>query len=289
MTTPDEGNAAQVAYWNDRAALTWTAQQARIDAVFAPLTGAALAAAAPRAGERVLDVGCGCGATVLELARRVGAAGHVRGLDVSRPMAARARERIAEAGLANADVQVADAAVQDFTAGGPAGRADLLFSRFGVMFFADPVAAFANLRRAMGEGGRLLFAAWTPLADNPWFAVPLHAGAPLLPEAAPGDPHAPGPFAFAQPGRAADILARAGWRDPAAARHETRMRLAPAGDLEGATDFATRVGPLARALVEADEGARARARAAVAAALRPYDGPDGVALGGAVWLVSARA
>lgn len=280
---PDDGNAAQIAYWNDRAAVTWTAFQDRIDAVFAPLTAIALDEAAPAEGERALDIGCG--ATVLELARRVGPAGHVLGLDVSEPMSARARERIAAAGLGNAEVLVSDASATAF----PRGDADLLFSRFGVMFFADPAAAFANLRRAMRPDGRLLCAAWRPMAENSWFSVPLEAARFLLPPQPPPEPDAPGPFAFADAGRVRRILAEAGWQRVGIEPYDVPMRLAGPGQIENATEFATRVGPLARALAEVEPELRSRVRQAVADALGGYDGPNGVSLSGSIWIVSARA
>ncbi|WP_428487787.1 class I SAM-dependent methyltransferase [Rhodopila sp.] len=280
-----DGNAAQIAYWNDRAAVTWTAFQTHLDAVFAPLTAIAVKAAAPAPNEHVIDIGCGCGATVLELARRVGPSGDVLGVDVSEPMAARARERIASENLANAHVLVSDAATHDF----PPGGADLLFSRFGVMFFTDPTAAFANLRRAMRPGGRLLFACWRPLADNAWFSLPLDAALALLPPQPPFDPHAPGPYAFADAERVRGILTTAGWRDPDAVRHDVPMRLSGPGERDKATEFATRVGPLARLLAEADPDLRAAACQAVATALSPHDGVDGITLQGSIWLVSARA
>jgi SAM-dependent methyltransferase len=279
------GNAAQIAYWNDRAAVTWTTFQEHIDTVFAPLTVVALDAAAPATGERVIDVGCGCGATVLELARRVGPAGHVLGLDVSEAMSARARERIAAEGLGNATVVVDDAATYAF----PRHDADLLFSRFGVMFFADPEAAFVNLRLGMRPGGRLLGTAWRPLAENPWFIVPLAAARPLLPPQPPPEPYAPGPFAFADAERVHSVLAAAGWRGAEIVRHDMPVRLAGVGQLDEATEFATRVGPLARALAEADPDLRSRARQAVRDALRAYDGANGICLAGSIWLVAARA
>jgi SAM-dependent methyltransferase len=283
--TAEQDNAAQIEYWNDQAAITWTTMQDRLDAMFTPLTALALDAAAPAAGERVLDIGCGCGATVLELARRVGPTGGVLGADVSAPMAARARDRIAAAGLGNAQVLVADASTHGFER----GWADLLFSRFGVMFFADPTAAFANLRRGLRPGGRLLFACWRPMKENPWFVVPAQAAAPLLPPSPPMDPDAPGPFAFASPDRVKDILGSAGWTDIAIARQDVPMRLAAAGQIAEAAAFTTRVGGLARALGEATPEVKARAVEAIAAVLPGYDGPNGVCLSGSIWLVSARS
>lgn len=287
MSSPSgaQDNADQIAYWNDRAAETWTAFQERLDALFTPLTGLALDAAAPAPGERVLDIGCGCGATVLALAERVGPTGHVLGLDVSEPMSARARERIAAGRIGNAEVIVADAANRAFAT----ADTDLLFSRFGVMFFADPVTAFANLRRTMRPGGRLLCAAWRPLAENPWFNVPLNAGLPLLPPPPPSDPHAPGPFAFADRARTEGILTSAGWRDVSLTPHDVQMRFAGAGEVEQATEFATRVGALARMLAEVDREVRKTVREAVAKALAAYDSPDGINLTGAIWLIAARA
>ena len=280
-----QDNTAQIAYWNDRAAVTWTTFQERLDTLFEPLTALALDAAAPAPGERIIDVGCGCGATVLALAGRVGATGQVLGLDISEPMAARARERIGAAGLTNARVVVSDAAVHAF----PPDSADLLFSRFGVMFFADPTAAFANLRGAIRQGGRLLCAAWRPLADNPWFIVPQQAARPLLPPQPPADPNAPGPFAFADPDRTLGIFSDAGWHDVALTRHDVPMRFAAAGEVDQATEFATRVGALARMLAEVDPALHPRVRSAVADALRAYDSPAGIMLSGSIWLISARA
>ncbi len=282
----DGPNAAQVAYWNSPASAGWLAEQERFDALFAPLTEAALDSAAPRPGERAVDVGCGCGATVLALARRVGLGGEVLGLDVSERLVGRARERIAEAGLAaQARVELADAALRPFVP-----EAGLLFSRFGVMFFADPVAAFANLRRALRpDGGRMAFVAWRPMAENPWFSVPLRAARArvALPEDAPPEPGAPGPFAFDDPARVRGILHAAGWRGVDVAPHDTALRLAAPGDVEEAARGAARVGPLARALAGAGEETRRAAEAAAAEALRPYDGPGGVLMPGAVWFVSA--
>lgn len=280
-----DGNADQIAYWNDRAAVTWTAFQDRLDAAFSGLTSLAVEAAAPAPGERAIDVGCGCGATVLELARRVGPVGHVLGLDVSAPMAARARERIAAEGLAHARVLVADASSH----AAPEGEADLLFSRFGVMFFADPAGAFANLRRAMRPGGRMLCAAWRSLAENAWFGVPLDAARDLLPPQPPAEPHAPGPFGFADPERVRSVMAAAGWRDVGLSARDVPVRFAAPGELDAAAEFATSVGALARMLAEADDDVRRVARQRVRDALAAHDGADGVVLGGAIWLISARA
>ena len=207
----------------------------------------------------LLDVGCGCGATVLELGRLVAPNGTVLGVDVSVPMLGRARERVAAAALKGVNLVVSDAQTYEF----PRGAVDLLFSRFGVMFFADPVAAFTNLRRTMKQGGRLLFACWRPMAENSWFHVPLNAAKDLLPAQPPADPLAPGPFAFADPERVKRVLAEAGWQDVSATPFDCADEACRAGATRrGRAMFATRVGALARMLGEVDEETRQRARAA---------------------------
>src|SRR6516162_8674444 len=148
------GNAAQIEFWNSAATRAWADQYARMDRAVAALTRELLDLAAPQPGERVLDVGCGPGTTVLELAKHVGPCGHVLGADVSQPSVARTRERIAATGLRQAEAIVADASVRPFAP----DSFDLAFSRFGIMFFSDPMAAFANVRRAMKPGGRLALA-----------------------------------------------------------------------------------------------------------------------------------
>ena len=175
------------------------------------------------------------------------------------------------------------------TAALPKADADLLFSRFGVMFFVDPTAAFTNLRLAMRPGGRLLFAAWRPLADNPWFACRWTPHVRCCRRSLHVDPNAPGPLAFADAERVRRILTTAGWHDITAVRHDVPMRLSDPGKPDQATEFATRVGPLSRLLAEAGPDLHARARSAVAEALKSFDGPDGVSLTGSIWLVSARA
>ena len=281
LSPADSANTDQIAYWNSAAGERWAHLQARIDGVFAPLTAAALAFAAPEPGSRVVDIGCGAGATVLGLAEAVGGSGRVLGVDVSKPMLAVAEQRVAAATLPQATLLLADASTHAFAP----QTFDLVFSRFGVMFFADPVAAFANIKTGLVDGGRLAFACWQPLKANPWFEVPVAALRPLLPPAPPADPLEPGPFAFADPDRVRGILNAAGFDDIRIEPHQTRMNL---GSLTAALDFVTQVGPSSRALGDAEPEARPALIAALRSALAARDSPDGVVLGGAIWLVSAR-
>jgi SAM-dependent methyltransferase len=278
----DGANAEQFRYWNEEAGPAWALHQAKFDQLVAEPGRAALERAAPSAGERAIDVGCGCGATALELAARVGPAGAVLGLDLSAPMLARARERIAEAGLANTRLEQADAQVHAFEA----GAADLVFSRFGVMFFSDPVAAFANLARALHSGGRLAFVCWRALAENPWVRVPMAALAPHLPMPAPADPEAPGPFAFADAARVRGILERAGF---AAIRIEPVdvMLGIPGAGVREAADFLLQMGPSGRAVRESGLRDLEPLARVLVDALAPHATPHGVRMAGAVHVVSA--
>ena len=236
---------------------------------------------APAPGERVLDIGCGCGHTTLALAERLGSTGQATGLDISRPMLEVGRARPVAKGLAAIAFREADAQQDDLGQ----GQWDGVFSRFGVMFFSDPVAAFANLRRSLRPGGRLAFVCWRPFAENDWMRIPMMAALPLLSPPAPADPTAPGPFAFADPERVMGILQGAGFTDLSIAPFDTRIG---GSGLEQTVALTLKVGPLGSALRESPDLAQAVA-AAVKAALEPYETPEGVLMPAAVWLVSARA
>jgi SAM-dependent methyltransferase len=281
----DSPNADQIAYWNSEASVRWLSRQQQLDAMLEPLMLWALDQAAPRSGEQVVDVGCGCGASVLELARRVGPSGAVVGVDVSEPMLGQARERVAGAGFANTTLMLADAS----TAQLGVAKFDLVFSRFGVMFFRNPVQAFANLKQALKPEGRIAFVCWQPLKANPVFLVPLKAAGAFGPPRVAPQPDEPGPFAFGDPERVRRILGDAGLREVMFTPHDLTMRMAGPGDVAAAEEYATQTGPVARVLADLAPEARAAARAAVRDALRRYDGPDGIALAGAIWLVTARS
>ena len=200
-------NAAQAEYWNSVAGRRWTDRQEEQDLVLRPVSDRLIAAADAKPGQRIIDIGCGCGDTTIDFAARVMPGGEVLGLDISEPMLARARER-APSGLP-ARFVLADATVHDFEP----EWADLAVSRFGVMFFADPARSFANLRRGLKPGARLAFACWREARQNPWMMIPLREAkkhAPPLPETNPEDP---GPFAFADDARVRRVLSNAGFAD----------------------------------------------------------------------------
>lgn len=274
-----EPNAQQVAYWNDAAGPTWADLQPPLDRQLAPLGRRAMAALNLRPGERVLDIGCGAGQTTLDLAQAVAPDGHVLGVDISRPLleVARRREGGASVAFLEADAQTHAFKPAEF---------DVVFSRFGVMFFADPEAAFANIHRALKPGGRLAFVCWRSPFENPIMSLPMQAAlAHVQSVPAPPDPGAPGPFAFADAARPTSILATAGFKDIIVTPHDEDVG---PGDLETALALTLRVGPLGAVLRE-NPDQRDAVVGAVRAALAAHDGPDGVKLASATWIVTATA
>ena len=275
-------NEDQIRFWNDKAGRDWVDLQERMDANLAPIGEALIAFAAPTPGMAILDVGCGTGATTLALARMAGPQGKVTGVDVSAPMLRLARRRAEKADLAITFVE-GDASICKFAA-----QHDLIFSRFGVMFFDDPVAAFANLKTMLKPGGRLAFVCWRAPRENPWASAPLTAAKPFLPEQPPPDPLAPGPFAFADSERLKVILAQAGFRDIGIEKQDGVMAMGR--DLDRVAAETLRIGPLSRALGEADDAVRARIVAVVKAAMGTFrNGAGEVAPPTACWLVGATA
>lgn len=250
-----------------------------------PFTAMILEAAALRPGSHVLDVGCGCGGTTLAVARLI-APGQTLGIDLSAPMLARARAGAEAAGHGNAVFQQGDAQVHPFAP----TRFDAVISRFGVMFFADPVAAFANIRSATRPAGRLVFVCWQPLAANQWLLVPGGAlGEHVPPPAGLGSGDGPGMFAFADPDRVRSVLTAAGWRDIEITSEHVSILVGGGGSVEDTVEF-LRTGSMGRMMLAgADAGTVERAVASVRAALVPYADAEGVHLGAGVWLVQAMA
>jgi SAM-dependent methyltransferase len=272
-------NAAQAQYWNETMGPVWAELQDQLDRQTAPLGLEAMRILSPDFGESVLDIGCGCGQSTIELARRVGPGGSVTGVDISRPMLERARLRPVPSDAARPRFREVDVQTGDL------GEFDAAFSRFGVMFFADPTAAFANIHRALKPGGRLAFVCWRALAENALMRIPAEAAAPLLPPMPPSDPEAPGPFAFANPDRVRRILRDAGFIDVAVEAFDAEVGGA---DLDRTLALNLRIGPLGAALRQ-NPGLKDTVIGAVRAAISPYLTPAGVFMPAAVWIVSARA
>lgn len=276
---PEIVNVDQAAAWDGPSGAAWVAREEFQNAALAAHTDALFAAADVAPTDRVLDVGCGTGDTTRAAARRA-VDGHALGVDLSTEMLARGRERAAEEGLTNIAFEQADAQVEPFSA----DAFDIVISRFGVMFFADPVAAFTNLAHATRPGGRLALAVWQPFAGNEWVEVPRDALAlgrdlPPIPE------DVPGPFGLADPDRVRRVLADAGW---------SRVEL---GDVRVAYDYgvepataaqhASEIGVFRVLLEDLDDAQRARALDALTDAMRERTTPSGVRLGSRIWVVTA--
>ncbi len=281
----DGPNAQQIEYWNSGTGERWVEMGEVIDAQIAPLGEAAMDRARITSGDRVLDIGCGCGETTLELAARVSVGGSVFGLDISNPMLARARERARRADLSNVEFHQADAQTYEFDAAG----FDLLFSRFGVMFFSSPVDAFTNLLSALRPGGRLVFVAWQELIRNPWMHLPIVAASKHLPPGgSPPDANAPGPFAFASQKRVEEILRDSGFVNIQHESLERDLLVGGGRPLDETVEFLARLGPAGAALREAGAALRSDIMSEIRRVIEPFHKDDGARMPSATWIVSAE-
>jgi SAM-dependent methyltransferase len=269
----------QMEIWNGRSGRIWVESQALLDGLFTPFEALLVNAASSAHARRVLDIGCGTGATSLAIARSLGANGTCTGIDVSEPMLALARQRAEREGLPIRFIR-ADAQTHAFEP----GVFDMLVSRFGVMFFDDPVQAFANLRRAAAAGAALRMIAWRSAAENPFMTTAERAAAPLLPNLPPRRPDGPGQFAFGNRSHVEAILARSGWQAIDVAPIDVPCSL-HAGDLPA---YVTRLGPVGQLLPELDERTRAEVVRTVTAAFDQYVQDGHVRFTAACWMLSAH-
>lgn len=273
--------AEQAEYWNGKSGQRWASERNAFDRNLALIHAALMPFAAAQSGEFVLDIGCGAGSTTFELARAVGPKGRVSGIDISRPLIELAQDRALTEGV-RAGFSVDDAAIAGFLS-----DHHLVFSRFGLMFFAEPEGALANIKKALRPGGRIAFVCWRNISENLWASSPFAVAKPFLPQSEPPDLTLPGPFAFSEEARLTSLMQGAGYRDLELHRLDTVMDL---GDtIAEATAQATSLGPLARASVNLDDATRAKIREVVAKRLEEYATPQGVRPPAACWLVRAKA
>ncbi|OHB34654.1 MAG: SAM-dependent methyltransferase [Phenylobacterium sp. RIFCSPHIGHO2_01_FULL_70_10] len=275
---PPTPNADQAALWNGPAGHAWVQAQALMDDILAPMARPLAEGAA--GAQAVLDVGCGAGSVSRAIARRLGPAARVTGLDISEPLIAHARRLAAAEGSA-AQFVCADAQTYGFET----GVFDRVVSRFGVMFFDDPAAAFATLRRACRAGARLHLIAWRSAAENPFMTTAERAAAPLLPQMPPRPAGGPGQFAFAEAARVRAILDAAGWSEPALHPFDADCAL-PKAEL---MPYLTRFGPLGLVLPQLEPEMRERVTEAVGRAFQPFVEGDQVRFRAACWEISAVA
>ena len=269
-------NQQQIEFWNGDAGKKWVGDQEKMDQMLNPLSDVAIDIAEPQFDERVMDVGCGCGATTVELARR---GAKVWGIDVSAPMLSRARERGEEyPGMVFTE---ADASSYEFSS-----EQQLIFSRFGVMFFANPVEAFTNLRSALVPRGRMVFLCWQAANKNEWISRVGQAVKKFLPEPTDvPDPRAPGPFAFAEQPYLEGILSQAGFQNVEFQSLSIDLKLA--STVEEALDFQSNIGPLSAVIAQLEGKIRDEAMNEAKEVLQDSMSAEGIKLGSAVWLVTA--
>jgi len=283
MPKGHEQNADQIAYWNGPGGQRWADRQQIQDIVLAPVADVLIDRAKIQTGERILDVGCGAGATAVAFAQKVGPAGRVIGVDISAPMLARARQVAPES--MPVEFVLADATIYPFAP----GAFDLLASRFGVMFFAEPALSFANMRKALKPSGRLAFACWRDPRDNPFFMAPLQAVYKHVPRLPPLGPEDPGPFSFASETRVNRILSEAGFSGVAMEPCDLLLDVAVGRGLDAAVQGALEIGPASRALADHPPEVRTAATQSIREALVPFVRGQSVPLPALIWIVTARA
>jgi ubiquinone/menaquinone biosynthesis C-methylase UbiE len=283
MSTADRiANAEQIEYWNQVAGPKWVRMQEMIDSQIEGLGRMAMDAAGVADAESVLDVGCGCGTTTLQIARQM-KAGHSVGIDISRPMLDLARERAQREGITNARFEEADAQVHSFH-----GNFEVLFSRFGVMFFEDPARAFANLRGALRLGGRLSFVCWQSPQKNPWMSIPMMIAMKHVTIEMPTNPDGPGPFAFQDADRVHRILRSAGFGAISIEDFHGDIPVGGGLALPEVAKFILEFGPAGRALAEAGPEVKEAIKEEIVQLMEAYSGPSGVMMPAATWLVTAE-
>lgn len=281
MQQPSQANTQQATLWNDGSGKAWVDLQPILDEVLAPFEHLLVDAGDPGKGGSVVDIGCGAGATTLAMARRVGSSGRCVGLDISEPLVALARKRASAEGAANAEFVAGDAQTYAFEP----GRFDAVVSRFGVMFFDDPAAAFANIRRAVKPGGRLAFFAWRSPAENDFMTTAARAAAPFLPPTPPPDPSAPGQFAFADNDKVRRVLEDSGWSSIDIEKADVWCRISD----DDLMTYVTRLGPVGAALREVDPATSEKILAALPPAFARFRKDGAVRFNAACWLVKALA
>ena len=280
-------NATQIEFWNGETGRNWVTHDALMEAMLQPLGESVMDALAPQPGEHVLDIGCGCGHTSLSLADRVGAEGSVTGVDISAPMLAVASQLAAERNAEHTSIQFLEADVQTHTF--EPELYDVVFSRFGVMFFEDPIAAFANIRSVLRASGRLAFCCWQPRAVNPFMTVPAMAALELLPAPPEMPPRTPGPFAFEEAEYVMEVLTSAGFESVVVTPLKQPLTFGRGLSLTDIVERLVQIGPIAQMVREASEDLQQPVRDKVIDAVAPFCTQDaGMTLDGHFWQVTAR-
>ncbi len=276
-------NAPQIEYWNGPAGDRWAKLADSQDIMLEALGSAAIDACDIRSGHTVLDIGCGSGTTTIETARMVGPEGRVVGIDISTPMLEIGRARLQSLETLSVTFDNKDAAIHPFEK----NSFDRVLSRFGVMFFVEPIAAFANIRSGMKSGGRMAFVCWQALENNPWLEIPFKIALQYVPAPPPPDPEAPGPMAFSDPDRIRRILSGAGFAEIDTASLETTL---PVGsDVRTTAQRLAQLGSAARLPSDASEDIKSKVEEDLSKRLAEFQTEQGVLMDSATWIVSATS
>ena len=274
-------NQEQREFWSDIKGDLWVTLQPRIDTMLATFGDKALDTLNPQSGERILEIGCGTGTTTLALGARVGSSGEILAADLSRPMLNKAIERANVSAEHPITFVEADAQVHSF----PTATFDAVYSRFGVMFFDDPIAAFRNIRKAVRPGGRMAYVCWADRKANPWIRIPAGAAKTCLDLPAPPPDDAPGQFSMENEDRVQQILHDAGWSDIGLERFTVEGSIG--SNAADAARFITKMGPMSEPFALADSDTQNKTLQVIEEALTPYSNDSGVTLGFSTWIVSA--
>ena len=275
-------NKEQKEFWNDLKGELWVELQTRIDPMLSVFDQKLFEVLEAQSGERALEIGCGTGTTTLKMSECLGPSGSIHAVDFSRPMICRAQERASEASVDHADFVEAEAQEYDY----PSGEFDLAYSRFGVMFFQDPVKAFSKIRNAMKPGGRLGYICWADKSKNPWISEPAQVAKEFLELPKPPGEDEPGMFSMCREERIFEILEKAGWSEIKVEWFESTNMIGK--NAEDAADFISRMGPMSEPFSEADEGQKQKTLEALRTFLKDRETPNGVQMGFGNWVVTAK-
>lgn len=267
-------------YWNEDGGKRWVKYIDRLEAMLSDLSTHLVNRVAPRAGEHILDIGCGGGPTSATYAAAVGDSGRVLGVDISAPILKLGTQRFGD--VSQLQFELADAMTHTFSE----ATFDTMTSRFGVMFFPDPAAAFSNIRKAIKPGGRLCFMCWQPMTENDWMAIPAAAAFSVLPAPERPAPGTPGPFAFGDPDYVRGIVEPAGFGELSFSAVTETLTL---GSLDETMELMTQMGPAAQSLREVEEHERLEATAKIRDALNEHQRDGAIRMRGSVWIVEGVA
>jgi SAM-dependent methyltransferase len=278
-------NSGMRDFWNNAGGRMWVNYQDIIEIGMSPLGINAMDRLGIAPNDRVLDIGCGCGDTTIELARRVGKDGYVLGVDISEMIISSAKKKINLKKQSHVDFKCLDAQNYDFDK----TSFDVIFSRFGVMFFDDPIAAFSNLRASLRSNGHIAFVCWQPVTAIEWISLPLEIISRHIepPPSPPPQPEAPGGFSFGDANRVERILSSAGYSDINIEPYHSKINIGKS--LDEAQAFLTHIGPAGSILEnpEIDSEVRMRFIEDLHNTLKAHQTEKGVSLGAATWLVTA--